>query len=57
VLGLVGVQIAIGAIQYHSHLPWWLVLAHVATAASVWVGVVALASLFQQPLASFGPRA
>src|SRR6476659_287388 len=40
VLGLVGVQILIGAIQYHTHLPWWLVLIHVATAASVWVGVV-----------------
>jgi cytochrome c oxidase assembly protein subunit 15 len=57
VLGLVGVQITIGAVQYHSHLPWWLVLVHVATAASVWVGVVALASLFQRPLASPAPRA
>jgi heme a synthase len=52
VLGLVGVQILIGAVQYHTHLPWWLVLIHVATAASVWVGVVALAALFQRPLAS-----
>ena len=52
VLGLVGVQILIGAIQYHTHLPWWLVLIHVATAASVWVGVVALAALFERPLAS-----
>ncbi len=33
VLGLVGVQILIGAVQYHTHLPWWLVLIHVATAA------------------------
>ena len=52
VLGLVCVQILIGAIQYHSHLPWWLVLIHVSTAASVWVGVVALAALFQRPLAA-----
>jgi cytochrome c oxidase assembly protein subunit 15 len=52
VLGLVGVQIVIGAVQYHTHLPWWLVLVHVATAVSVWVGVVALATLFQRPLAS-----
>ena len=52
VLGLVGVQMLIGAIQYHTHLPWWLVLIHVATAASVWVGVVALAALFQRPLAA-----
>ena len=52
VLALVCVQILIGAVQYHTHLPWWLVLIHVATAASVWVGVVALAALFQRPLAS-----
>lgn len=52
VLGLVGTQILIGAIQYHTHLPWWLVLIHVAMAASVWVGAVALAALFQRPLAS-----
>ena len=26
VLGLVCLQILIGAVQYHSHLPWWLVL-------------------------------
>ena len=52
VLGLVGVQILIGAIQYHTHLPWWLVLIHVGTAAMVWVGVVALAALFQRPLAA-----
>jgi cytochrome c oxidase assembly protein subunit 15 len=52
VLGLVCVQIMIGAIQYHTHLPWWLVLIHVGTAVAVWVGVVALAALFQRPLAS-----
>jgi heme A synthase len=48
----VGAQILIGAVQYHSHLPWWLVLIHIATAVSVWAGVVALAALFQRPLAS-----
>jgi heme A synthase len=52
VLALVGAQILIGAVQYHSHLPWWLVLIHIATAVSVWAGVVALAALFQRPLAS-----
>jgi heme a synthase len=52
VLALVCVQIVIGAIQYHTHLPWWLVLIHVGTAATVWVGVVALAALFQRPLAA-----
>ena len=34
VLGLVCLQILIGAVQYHSHLPWWLVLIHVVIAAS-----------------------
>jgi heme a synthase len=55
VLGLVLIQITIGAIQYHTRLPWWLVLAHVATAAAVWTGVVALATLFRRPLAPFAP--
>jgi len=50
VLAVVGVQITIGAIQYHTRLPWWLVLLHVATAAAVWVGVVALATLFWRPI-------
>jgi heme a synthase len=56
VLGLVGVQIAIGAVQYHTRLPWWLVLVHVATAAAVWAGVVGLATLFRRPLAWLSPR-
>lgn len=51
VLGLVFVQMTIGAIQYHTHLPWWLVLIHVGTATTVWVGVVALATLFRRPVA------
>jgi cytochrome c oxidase assembly protein subunit 15 len=53
VLGLLGAQIAIGATQYHTHLPWWLVLIHVATATGVWTGIVALAALFRRPLAAF----
>jgi heme a synthase len=56
VLGLVGVQIAIGATQYHTRLPWWLVLIHVATAAAVWTAVVALAVLFRRPIAWLVPR-
>jgi cytochrome c oxidase assembly protein subunit 15 len=55
VLGLVLVQMAIGAIQYHTHLPWWLVLVHVATATTVWVGTVALAALFRRPLVPVAP--
>jgi cytochrome c oxidase assembly protein subunit 15 len=45
----------IGETQYHSGLPWWLVLVHVATASAVWGGVVALSTLFYRPPASFGP--
>ena len=55
VLGLVLVQMAIGAAQYHTHLRWWLVLVHVGTATTVWVGVVALATLFRRPLACVAP--
>jgi cytochrome c oxidase assembly protein subunit 15 len=39
VLGLLLVQMAIGETQYRTHLPWWLVLVHVATAATVWAAV------------------
>lgn len=56
VLALVGVQMTIGAVQYHTRLPWWLVLVHVGTAAAVWSGVVALAVLFRRPLAWLKPR-
>ena len=40
--GAVLVQMAIGDIQYRTHLPWWLVLVHVAVAATVWAWTVAL---------------
>jgi heme a synthase len=40
-LGLLGVQMAIGEVQYRTSLPWWLVLAHVSTAAMVWSAAVA----------------
>lgn len=55
VLGLLGVQMAIGEIQYRTHLPWWLVLVHVGVAGAVWSGVVALAALFRRPLRWFAP--
>ena len=32
------VQMALGEIQYRTHLPWWLVLVHVAVAGAVWAG-------------------
>ena len=50
--GLVLVQMALGDIQYRTHLPWWLVLVHVAVAATVWAWTVALvASMWRPPTA------
>jgi cytochrome c oxidase assembly protein subunit 15 len=43
-------QMGLGELQYRTHLPWGLVLVHVAVAAAVWVGAVALASLFRAPV-------
>jgi len=57
VLGLLLVQIGIGELQYHTGLPWLLVLVHVWSGAAVWAGVVALAMLIAKPLASLShPR-
>ena len=47
--GLVLVQMALGDIQYRTHLPWWLVLVHVAVAATVWAWTVALVALMWRP--------
>jgi heme a synthase len=44
VLAALLVQMAIGDIQWRTHLPWGLVLVHVALATAVWAGVVALAT-------------
>jgi heme A synthase len=38
-LALLALQMAIGEIQYRTHLPWWLVLVHVTVAATVWAAV------------------
>jgi cytochrome c oxidase assembly protein subunit 15 len=54
-LGLLLIQVGVGETQYHSGLPWWLVLVHVAVASAVWGGTVALATLFFRPPASFRP--
>jgi cytochrome c oxidase assembly protein subunit 15 len=56
VLVLLGAQMAIGETQYRTHLPWALVLAHVAAGAAVWVGLVALAASFWRPIAWLAPR-
>lgn len=55
VLGLLLVQMAVGEIQWRTKLPWELVLVHVALAAAVWAGTVALAALFFRPPGSLQP--
>ena len=44
VLGVLLVQMAVGEIQWRTRLPWGLVLAHVALAATVWGATVVLAA-------------
>jgi len=46
---LLAVQVAVGEVQYHSNLPWWLVLVHVSLAAAVWAGTVAFVTLLWRP--------
>ena len=55
-LVLLVLQMTIGEIQYQTHLPWGLVLFHVALAATVWAGTVALVRLFWRPPAFVSPR-
>ena len=50
VLGLLLCQMAIGEIQYRTKLPWWLVLAHVTMAASVWAAAAAFVYSLWRPL-------
>ena len=47
---LILVQMALGDLQYHTHLPWGLVLVHVAVAATVWAWTVALVTLMWRPV-------
>ncbi len=54
-LFLLIVQMGIGELQYRTHLPWWLVLVHVAFAAAVWAGTVALVTVAQRTPASLAP--
>jgi cytochrome c oxidase assembly protein subunit 15 len=56
VFALLLVQMGLGELQWRTHLPWGLVLAHVFLAAAVWVGTVALATLFFRPNVDFGDR-
>jgi heme a synthase len=55
-LALLALQIGLGELQYRTHLPWGVVLAHVAVSAAVWGFVVALATLFMRPLAPLAPH-
>jgi len=47
-VALLLVQMGIGELQYRTHLPWWLVLVHVAVAAAVWGWTVVLAALLRR---------
>jgi cytochrome c oxidase assembly protein subunit 15 len=49
-------QMGLGELQWRTHLPWGLVLLHVFLAATVWVGTVALATLFWRPNVDFADR-
>ena len=48
-LGLLAVQMAIGEIQYRTHLPWWLVLVHVTVATTVWAVATAVVFALWRP--------
>src|SRR5436190_1354146 len=47
--GLLVAQMVVGEIQYRTHLPWPLVLAHVGLAAAVWAGIVAFVTVLWRP--------
>jgi heme a synthase len=56
VFGLLLAQMGLGELQWRTHLPWGLVLTHVFLAATVWVGTVALATLFVRPNVDLADR-
>jgi cytochrome c oxidase assembly protein subunit 15 len=56
VLVLLLAQMGLGELQWRTHLPWGLVLVHVFLAATVWIGTVALATLFWRPNVDFADR-
>jgi cytochrome c oxidase assembly protein subunit 15 len=49
-LVLLGLQMAIGEIQYRNRLPWWLVLIHVTVAACVFAWTVGLVARLWRPI-------
>jgi heme a synthase len=56
VFALLLLQMGLGELQWRTHLPWGLVLAHVFLAATVWVGTVGLATLFLRPNVDLADR-
>jgi heme a synthase len=50
-LAILAVQMTIGEVQYRTQLPWWLVLVHVAVAASLFGWTVGLVARLWRPLA------
>jgi heme a synthase len=56
VLAVLLVQVGLGELQYRLHLPWYLVLLHVAVAATAWAGIVALITAFWRPPAWLAVR-
>jgi cytochrome c oxidase assembly protein subunit 15 len=52
VFGLLLVQMSLGEIQYRTHLPWPLVLVHVAMAGAVWGLLVAFVTVLWRPPAA-----
>jgi cytochrome c oxidase assembly protein subunit 15 len=55
VLAVLLVQVGLGELQYHLHLPWYLVLLHVGVAATAWAALVALVTAFWRPPAGLAP--
>jgi cytochrome c oxidase assembly protein subunit 15 len=49
--GILVLQAAVGEIQYRNALPWWLVVAHVSLAATIWMLTVAIAYSLHRPAA------
>ena len=54
-LALLLLQVGVGELQWRTELPWGVVLVHVALAAAVWAGTIALVAQFWRPLPSFAP--
>jgi cytochrome c oxidase assembly protein subunit 15 len=52
VFGLLLVQMALGEVQYRTHLPWPLVLVHVGVAGAVWALLVAFVTVLWRPPAA-----